>query len=54
MEEDASVEEEESGRGRWHRGEGRSKMLVLRRRRAEEDLGVEEEESGRGPWHQGE
>ena len=45
MEEDAGVEEEESGRGCWHRGGGRSTTLASRRRRAEEDTDVKDEES---------
>ncbi len=53
MEENAGVEEEESGRGHWHRGGGRNTTLASRRRRAEEDADVEEEESREGRWRQG-
>ncbi len=47
MEEDAGVEEEESGRGRWYQGGGWSTTLALRRRIAEEDAGTKEEHAGR-------
>ncbi len=43
MEEDTGVEEEESGRGRWHQGGGRSTVLALRRV-TEDGAGVEEDD----------